>query len=204
MIHIVPRDRARAAMAHAGPGASLISIRSFVPSGLESEGDPLADLRPTVISFDDVDRDLPMHGYVAPTRPDVMRLLFAGREHRHLSMSRCVPLVIHCAAGISRSAAAAIAINMDARGVPYGAPTADPVRREAALAVADVLGWLDVTEDAGLRRGGIHPNMAIIRHADGLLHMRGALVAAVESVPWAGTHDRFTRRLIADRLRSGA
>ena len=37
-----------------------------------------------------------------------------------------------------------------------------------------------------------------------LLDMDGALVAAVESVPWAGTHDRITRRLIADRLRSGA
>lgn len=192
MIHIVPRDRARAAMAFAGPGASLISIRSFVPSGLESDHkDPLVDLHPTVISFDDVDRDLPRHGYVAPTKQDVGAILTAGREHRRRSPA--APLVIHCAAGISRSSAAAIVVTADRR-------LADP----PGEVLADVLGWLDVTEDAGLRRGGVHPNMGIIRHADGLLDMDGALVAAVESVPWAGTHDRSTRRLIADRLRSGA
>lgn len=54
--------------------------------------------------MDDVEQDgSDIHGYVAPTRGDAEKIIaFAKRVHS--------PMIIHCAAGVSRSSAAALVV----------------------------------------------------------------------------------------------
>jgi predicted protein tyrosine phosphatase len=120
----------------------------------------------TVMEFDDVERDLPDHGYVAPTEADVraiIALTWAGG-----------PRVIHCAAGVSRSSAAAWIIFVAGGHSPLAAY------------------WLlrhcvQATKDAGYRDDTyIRPNYRMIEIADKLLEQNGKFIAC-----W---HDHFLDR----------
>lgn len=127
--------------------AGLISLvprleQPPTPAGL----DPARHLR---LEIDDIDAPIP--GFVVPDEAHVARLLDFARGWRAEG-----PLLIHCAAGISRSTAAALAV------LALGS-----AESEAALA-------------RRLRRLAPHaaPNRRIVALADRLLAREGRLVAA--------------------------
>lgn len=126
------------------------------PFGLLSH--PAPRLR---LTFDDVERDLPRFGYAACTPEDIAALA-AFLEHAP------GPLLIHCAAGVSRSSAA---------GLIRCAIRLGPGREREAVAVLDAA----ITEARLLRlrtAESIHPNRRMIGLADRLLGREGALIAA--------------------------
>ena len=131
--------------------AGLVSVMAAweqppTPPGIA----PGAHLR---VEVDDIEAPIP--GFAAPQEADVAALIdFAG------TWDRARPLLIHCAAGISRSTAAALAALVLHSDEP-----------EHALA-------------RRLRRAAPHarPNRRIVRLADALLGRRGRLVAAVEAM----------------------
>jgi predicted protein tyrosine phosphatase len=117
-----------------------------------------------VLEFDDVLRDLPDHGYVAPRPYDVKPALDLAPTLRGR-------LVVHCAAGISRSSAMAIAVFAARFG---------PGREHDA--VRAMLVAVDRTRLRKWRSGSVHPNRLIIEIADELLDRDGALLVALDEV----------------------
>lgn len=112
--------------------------------------EPLHHLR---LELDDIDEPLP--GHIPPEAAHVERLIDFAR-----GWSGEMPLLVHCAAGVSRSMAAGL--------------VAVCVKSEA-----------DERSIAGhLRRVAphAHPNRRIIALADGLLNRGGRLIAAVEAM----------------------
>lgn len=105
-----------------------------------------------VMTFEDA--DLESYGYATATADDVSKALAFAREHAQGS------LLVHCYHGIGRSAAIAIAILADRNG-----PGSE------AAAVAAILG----------QRPHMTPNLVVIAHADALLGLDGALIAAIDA-----------------------
>ena len=142
------------------------------------------------LQLDDVTRDHPRLGRFAPKREHVVSVMTFARRVRTAE----TPMIVHCAAGISRSAALAIAIEAERVGWQEAAPS--------KRAVAEVLRHIDRTEAAGLRAWSIHPNARIVEHADSILALDGALVDAAD-LPWAMSGDPAGRAsLIAHLVRS--
>ena len=105
------------------------------------------------LAVDDIAMDIA--GYAAPGRRHVEELIAFARDWQ-----RQGPIICHCYAGISRSSAAAMIL----------LALYNPGReREAAVR---------------LRAAGEHiqPNRLIIRHADDLLGLDGALIDAVQAI----------------------
>jgi predicted protein tyrosine phosphatase len=118
------------------------------------------------LRFHDVVRD--RAGSVPPQRQDISRLLEFGDEIAQLSPGTA-HLLIHCAAGISRSTAAMILLVAQAA---HGGP-ANGVLAEVFRLQPNAL-----------------PNIRMIRLGDGLLKYRGLLVAAVNN-HYSVMKDRF-------------
>jgi predicted protein tyrosine phosphatase len=151
------------------PGAALISIRRY---GAEPKAWARGRPDTLCLSFDDIDEDKPLHGYVAPTRVDVETALDFAARRQHL------PLIVHCAAGVSRSPATMLAILASRR--THGGER---------IACDEVIAVHNATVDAGLRPAGfgVSPLGRIVRFADDILGRHGALVEAWKAAPWATT-----------------
>jgi len=115
-----------------------------------------------VLEFDDVLVDKPLHGYVAPTRADVEPLVA-------LAPTLQGRVLVHCAAGISRSSAATLILFATRFG---------PGRELDA--VRALLGSRERTERRGWRTGGVSPNRTMIVLADEILGRHGSLVETVD------------------------
>lgn len=172
--HILGRKEARQAVdrVFGDPSRRILSPVAIVsisgdeppPSQLRDLGVPLLPL-----CFDDVPRDV--QGYSAPKREQIEALIAWWDP---LGVDGDV--IVHCAAGISRSSACALTLIAAA----YGAPR-DHDR--ARLAVLDLLASVHATESMGLRDDlGIRPNPRIVWLADQILGWDGHLLAAVEDV----------------------
>lgn len=173
--HILGRAEARRAvsLAFAGPERRILSPSAVVSiSGSEPVPRELRDLGVPVLGLqmDDVPRDV--QGYSAPTRAHVEALIAWWDP---LAVEGDV--IVHCAAGISRSSACALALIASGYG-------ADHRERDAArLCVLDLLANVHATESMGLRDDlGIRPNPRIVWLADQILGWDGHLLAAVEDV----------------------
>ncbi len=143
------RDRIAAVVSIGDPGQRL-------PFGLWSH--PARRLR---LVFDDVERDLPRFGYVACVPEQISELI-------SFLQGAPSPLLVHCAAGISRSSAAGL-ISCAIRLGP-GQETTAVAALDAAIAEARAQ-RLRTAET-------IHPNRRMIGLADRLLGREGALIAA--------------------------
>ena len=115
-----------------------------------------------VLEFDDCLTDKPNFGYVAPKIWDVRQIV----EHARGLSGR---VVVHCAAGVSRSSASAVVIF----ATRFGAG------REHD-AVRAMLHARERTAKRGWRAGGVSPNMTIIALADEELGLDGALIEAIK------------------------
>lgn len=176
--HILSRKEAREAVGdRAIRPVAIVSLGGAphdAPSELLGCGAPLLALQ-----MDDAPRDLPKIGYVAPTREQVEQLL--------TWWSATAPadgdVVLHCAEGISRSTACALALF--AQDVPQMGGISRPGRmRDAArLAVLDLIAHCYASRRRGLRGyQEINPNVRIVWLADQILGWDGHLLAAVEDV----------------------
>lgn len=103
-----------------------------------------------VMKFEDA--DLESYGYATATAADVAQALAFAKEHAEGS------LLVHCYHGIGRSAAIAIAILADRNGPGSEAAAVAAILEQRPLAT---------------------PNLLVIAHADALLGLDGALIAAL-------------------------
>jgi predicted protein tyrosine phosphatase len=152
-LHIASWDLAQGVLSHpvAGPKIThVISINnpgSSPPPALASHHG-----RHLVLKFHDLSK--PSRELKSPTQSDVGRILEFGREiggaHR---------VLVHCAAGISRSSAAALAI-IASKMVPSS--------KSADEAIQTVLKVKQL----------IHPNRLMVKFIDAQLGYQGALVKA--------------------------
>ena len=111
-----------------------------------------------VLEMDDVDYD--HDGYQAPTRAQVERIVLFSSSP--ILKGR---ILVHCQAGISRSSAAALVLFMTRL-------------RDPQLAILALLRSIQATHKRGWREVGIHPNSAVVRHADDILGCNGAFMQA--------------------------
>jgi predicted protein tyrosine phosphatase len=182
--HILGRKEARQAVdrVFGDPSRRILSPSAVVSiSSEEPAPSQLRDLRVPILTLQmpDVTRDMPTHGYFAPTREHVEALLAFATEY-----VREGDVIVHCAAGISRSSACTLAL-LAQYGVPKhdGLSRGNRMRDAARLCVLDLLASVHDTHAAGLRDDvGIRPNPRIVWHADQILGWRGHLLAAVEDV----------------------
>lgn len=141
-------------------GAAMDLCRRERPShvmSLVSPGDPVPDLATPerlVLVFNDI--VAPRAGLVPPVRRDIDRLIAFAR-----GWDGTRPLLVHCGAGISRSAAAAFAIACDR--------------------------WDDVPERevaAALRAASPHatPNALMVALADAALGRAGRMIEAARAI----------------------
>ena len=179
-LHILGRKEAREAVdrVFGDPGRRILSPVAVVsisgdeppPRQLVALGVPLLGLQ-----FDDVPRDLPDHRYRAASREQIEHLLAWWSSVQPIDGD----VIVHCAAGISRSSACALALLAASRRNPPD----DLDATVARLCVLDLLASVHATEQAGLRDDlGIRPNPRIVWLADQILGWRGHLLAAVEDV----------------------
>lgn len=174
-LHILGRKEAREAVdrVFGDPTRRLLQPVAVVsisgdeppPRELVRLGVPLLGLQ-----FDDVPRDA--HGYNAPKAEHVAALIAWWDVHAPDG-----DVIVHCAAGISRSSACALALI--AAGYGKDCRTRDAARS----CVLDLLSAVHDTHQQGLREdAGIRPNPRIVWLADQILGWRGHLLAAVEDV----------------------
>lgn len=141
---------------------------------LRNRGEPvprfvLGAACPTLaLAFDDVLYDKPEHGYSAATLDDVRAIVSFGRRG---VIDRGL-VVIHCAAGLSRSPAAAL--------IALAASRAEASEHAVVGSIVDDLAW---ARSKGLREDGALPNALLVVIGDLLLGRRGRLVRAA-CVAW--------------------
>jgi predicted protein tyrosine phosphatase len=141
-----------------GFGFGVFDMPSTLAIYGEDKGVPV-----TRLEFDDVPCPT-LAGSVPPSYEDVARALEPERRGEHPRV-----ILIHCAAGISRSTG--IALSLHASEQP-GRTLAD-ARRAYSQLHNDILD----TKAAGLRgHTAYHPNPRIIWHADAILGYDGALL----------------------------
>lgn len=117
----------------------------------------LNDVNAEVFEFDDCERDLELHGYKAATMEDIEFIAHMGYR------SPCNRVLIHCAAGQSRSSAAALVYFL---GKGQNFMTAlDSLFKAVELTFEN--GWRDSLY--------IRPNRRIIELADELFELNGML-----------------------------
>lgn len=153
--------------------SAVVSIGCLepVPGELQALNVPLADLQ-----FDDVCRDL--HGYSAPKREQIEHLLTWWSANRPEDGD----VIVHCAAGISRSSACALAL-LASRIGPWSADDCFARPSAARLLVLDLLAAVHDSHQQGFREDtSIRPNPRIVWLADQILGWDGHLLAAVEDV----------------------
>jgi predicted protein tyrosine phosphatase len=176
-LHVLSRKEARAAVyrVFGDPTRRLLQPSAIVslandeppPHELVALGVPLLAMQ-----FDDVPRDLPLSGYRAATREQVEQLLVWWSAHRPDDGD----VIVHCAAGISRSSACALAMI----AASFGGYKA---RGQARLCILDLLAAVYDSHQQGLRDDAtIRPNPRIVWLADQILGWDGHLLAAVEDV----------------------
>ena len=149
-IHVCDLESVAAVTAEVGPS----HVVSLVRHGMTPDTPPgVARERHLRLDIDDITG--PLDGAIAPTRRDVEALVdFVG------SWSGDRPLVVHCAAGVSRSMAAALVI------------------------AAAHTGRVDENFALRLREAAPHasPNPLIVSLADEVLRCDGRLVEAFEAM----------------------
>lgn len=140
------------------------------PRQLVTMGVPLLGMQ-----FDDVPRDYEGR-YRAATREQIERLLTWSSEH-----VKDGDVIVHCAAGISRSSACALAMIASKVHRPPDDPAG--MWANARFCVLDLLSSVHDSQQQGLREDtGIRPNPRIVWLADQILGWNGHLLAAVEDV----------------------
>jgi predicted protein tyrosine phosphatase len=147
------------------PSAAVISIRGHRQTAPPWSADRANTLD---LTFDDVPRDT-ASGYRAPRREDVERALEFARLTSQLQ------LVVHCMAGISRSSGIALAVLADYVGPDHESNACQHVIDAHNGAVDNHF------RPAGL---GVHPNAAVVQHADDILGRSGNLVRWWKATRW--------------------
>lgn len=149
--------RPRWLVSHGAPGGT-------VPQGWGR----FATARKLRMEFDDIDRT--GHAwYIAPSEEDVARILRFGQQLDHGK------LLVHCAAGVSRSTASGIMLMTQALGP---GSERDVIQHVQSIREPQLCG--SATEDHHHRT--IHPNPRMVDFADALLDRKGALRRALREV----------------------
>ena len=150
-IHVCPISDVESVARQSG-ARSMVTLLS---PGVEVERPKsIAANRHLRLSMSDI--DAPADGLVAPTQDHARALL----EFVY-SWDRAEPMLIHCAAAISRSPAAALI---------------------AICAMSPARDERDIAEELRCLSPMATPNKLVIRHGDALLSRRGRLIAAVNSI----------------------
>ena len=120
------------------------------------------------LEFDDVEVAKHVVGYEGATHEDILRLVdFCKRVKEETG-----PVLVHCAAGVSRSSAVTLVLLAVLLG---------PGRDVDAVAhLLDVKEW---SAENGLREApcGIHPNRRVVWLADSILQRGGSLLSALHT-----------------------
>jgi predicted protein tyrosine phosphatase len=117
------------------------------------------------LEFDDIEMDLPWLGYRGACWEDISRLLNFGAF-----LPAKGTILVHCAAGISRSSASALGLLTQRLGAGREQEAVELLLDDIELALS--LGWREDT---------ILPNRRVIWMLDALLKRDGALIAAVQT-----------------------
>lgn len=144
------------------PGNGVTDVVSIGgPNSERPKGYAEADVRKLRLEFDDVTEDSAIKaGYVPPSEQDVRTLIkFVARSRARQPQPR--NFLFHCAAGISRSAAAATIMMVMLLPEGHEHTAVDMVR---------------------LCKPDIYPNRRMIAYADKLLCRGGKLIKAMKSV----------------------
>ncbi len=145
---------------------SIGEVREDMPSAFAAFDGPKLRL-----DFDDIERERHQLGYIGPGADDVEALVAFTRQVAAEPAHRRAPGLVHCGAGISRSAAAVL--TMAATLLGPGAETNAVSTLHAARFRTLAEGW----REPGV---GFRPNRRLVWLADEALGRGGRLLRAVE------------------------